>query len=154
MFWENGKECRTPPRINSQENADYYGPLLSEDCNTEVKKRIARRLKQFSIKHESELTNLVIEGAETGESLSDHDRRYLEKFSELEVLAFTETGIKNIANLPDLPKLMRLELCYNKIESGLEVLCQYPLLRILKMRYNNISTFEAIKPLAGVRLLN
>ncbi len=119
-----------------------------------MKKRIARRLKQFSIKHESELTNLVIEGAETGESLSDHDRRYLEKFSELEVLAFTETGIKNIVNLPDLPKLMRLELCYNKIESGLEVLCQYPLLRILKMRYNSISTFEAIKPLAGVRLLN
>lgn len=74
MFWENGTGCKTPPRINSQENVDYYGPLLSADCNTDVKKRIARRMKQFSLKHESELTNLVVEGAQTGETLNDHDR--------------------------------------------------------------------------------
>ena len=49
---------------------------------------------------------------------------------------------------------MRLELCYNKIESGLEALVQYPLLRILKMRYNNIATFEVLKPLAQIKLLN
>lgn len=97
---------------------------------------------------------MVIEGAEAGEHLADHDRMYLEKFVNLEVFAFTETGTKYLSNLPDLPKLMRLELCYNKIESGLEALVQYPLLRILKMRYNNIATFEAIKPLAKIKLLN
>lgn len=49
---------------------------------------------------------------------------------------------------------MRIELCYNKIESGLEGLVNYPLLRIVKMRYNLIATFEAIKPLSECKLLH
>lgn len=65
-----------------------------------------------------------------------------------------EAGLKNIINLPFLPKLMRLELCYNNIESGLETLTQYPLLRIVKMRYNQIKEFDVLKPLADCKLLN
>ena len=120
MFWENGKQCGTPPRINSQENIDYYGPLLTSEYNTAIKKRISRRMKQFNLNHESELTNLVVEGAQCGEQLMDSDRIYIEKFSNLEIFAFNEVGLKIISNLPHLPKLMRIELCYNKIESGLK----------------------------------
>lgn len=117
MYWDVG--CNTPPKVNSQENVDYYGPLLTVEYNSEIKKRIARRMKQFGLKSESELTNLVVEGARSGDELTNEDRRYLEKFSNLEIFAFNETGIKNIINLPSLPKLMRIELCYNNIESGL-----------------------------------
>ena len=105
--------------INSQENKDYYGPLLSEDCNTDIKKRIARRLKVFNVKSEADLSNLVIEGAVTGEKLIDSDRKFLEKFTGLEILALNESGLKFIDNLPELPTLIQLELCYNQIERGL-----------------------------------
>jgi hypothetical protein len=63
---------------------------------------------------------MIVEGADCGVSLSDHDRQYIEKFKNLEIFIFNETGLRSARNLPDLPKLMRIELCYNKIESGLE----------------------------------
>jgi hypothetical protein len=53
-----------------------------------------------------------------------------------------------------LQKLLRIELCYNKIETGLESLAQYPLLRIIKLRYNNIKTFKAVEPLKGCKQLH
>jgi Leucine-rich repeat (LRR) protein len=154
MFWENGTGCKTPPRINSQENQDYYGPLLTKDYNTEVKKRIARRMKQFGITAEKDLTNLVIEGATTGPSFSDSDKEYLERFYALEVLALNETGLESLQSMPALPQLMKLELCYNQISGGLHFLNQYPLLRILKLRNNQIKTFETLAPLKKNNLLN
>jgi hypothetical protein len=111
-------------------------------------------MKTSNLKDESELTNLVIEGADSGESLSDSDKKYIEKFTNLEIFAFNETGLKCARNLPKLQKLLRIELCYNKIETGLESLAQYPLLRIIKLRYNNIKTFKAVEPLKGCKQLH
>ena len=49
---------------------------------------------------------------------------------------------------------MKLELCYNQISGGLHFLNQYPLLRILKLRNNQIKTFETLAPLKKNNLLN
>ena len=104
-------------------------------------------LKTNNIQSESELTNMIVEGADCGAQLSDHDRRYIEKFSNLEIFIFNETGLRSTKNLPYLPKLMRIELCYNKIEGGLESFAQFPFLRVLKLRYNNIKDYKTILPL-------
>lgn len=117
MYFEFGHKNVTPPQFHSQENPEeYYGKFLTPDCNSEVKKRIARRMKTSNLRDESELTNLVIEGADSGDSLSDSDKKYIEKFTNLEIFAFNETGLRCAKNLPRLQKLLRIELCYNKID--------------------------------------
>ena len=44
---------------------------------------------------------------------------YLEKFKNIEFLTFNDCGITSLENMPTLPKLVKLEMLYNKIESGL-----------------------------------
>jgi len=111
-------------------------------------------MKTNNIKSETELTNMIVEGANCGVSLSNHDKAYMEKFCNLEIFIFNETGLRSAKNLPNLPKLMRIELCYNKIDGGLESFSQYPLLRILKLRYNSIKDFNTILPLQKCRQLH
>ena len=75
-----------------------------------------------NIKSEKELTSMIVEGATCGPQISDSDRVYIEKFSNLEIFVFNETGLRSAINLPHLPNLMKIELCYNKIQSGLDSL--------------------------------
>ena len=92
MFWENAKACQNQ-KVITEQLKDKFGEDLVNECNTEVKKRILRRLHLFEITEFSELTNLVIEGALVGEKILDSDRRFIERFSGLEVLALNDAGI-------------------------------------------------------------
>jgi hypothetical protein len=42
------------------------------------------------------------------DKLSADDKKYLEEFKNLETLALNQTGIKTLANLPDVPELGRV----------------------------------------------
>jgi len=55
--------------------------------------------------------------------------------------------------MPTLPKLFKLEMVYNKIESELEHLLVYPRLMFLKFRHNRIAKFEVLIPLQQLKEL-
>jgi len=40
--------------------------------------------------------------------LTEDDKKFLEEFVNLELLAMNDTGLKSLANLPDAPKLIRV----------------------------------------------
>jgi hypothetical protein len=40
--------------------------------------------------------------------LSPDDKKFIEEFTNMELLAMNNTGIKNLKNLPDAPKLQRV----------------------------------------------
>ncbi len=71
----------------------------------------------------------------------------MEKFKNIEFLTFNDCGITSLENMPTLPKLVKLEMLYNKIKSGLEYLLVYPKLMFLKFRHNKIAKFEVLVPL-------
>ncbi len=143
MFWEALGRDKEVEGI-------FYDEKL---CDTEIKKRIARRVRQSGLEDESKLTNLVIDGCQSKTSLTDTDRLYLEKFVNIEFLTFSDCGITSLVNMPTLPKLVKLEMLYNKIESGLEHLLVYPKLMFLKFRHNKIAKFEVLVPLQKLREL-
>jgi hypothetical protein len=40
--------------------------------------------------------------------LTEDDKKFMEEFVNLELLAMNNTGIKSLANMPDAPKLQRV----------------------------------------------
>jgi Leucine-rich repeat (LRR) protein len=54
-----------------------------------------------------------------------------------------------------MPKLERLELCDNGIETGFDVIAtQYPELKVLKVSGNKIKSLDEIKHLSGLEHLD
>ena len=95
----------------------------------------------------SEYTNLIMDDMPINE-ISDIDKAFLEGFVECQFLSLNSTGLKVISNLPKLPKLERLELCDNGIETGCDIIAtQYPELRVLKLSGNAIAEPSEIKHL-------
>ncbi len=41
-------------------------------------------------------------------SLTAEDKTYLEEFKNVEILSFSNTALKSLVNLPDLPELKRV----------------------------------------------
>ena len=95
----------------------------------------------------SEYTNLIMDDMPINE-ISDVDKAFLEGFVECQFLSLNSTGLKVISNLPKMPKLERLELCDNGIESGCDIIAtQYPELRVLKLSGNAVALESEIKHL-------
>jgi hypothetical protein len=40
--------------------------------------------------------------------LSEEDKKFIEEFTNMELLAMNNTGIKTLVNMPDAPKLQRV----------------------------------------------
>jgi hypothetical protein len=40
--------------------------------------------------------------------LTEEDKKYLEEFKNVEILSFSNTQLRSLANLPDLPELKRV----------------------------------------------
>jgi dynein assembly factor 1 len=71
----------------------------------------------------SEYTNLIMDDMPIN-NISLSDKEFLEGFLECQFLSLNSTNLKVIANLPAMPKLERLELCDNGIETGFEVIAR------------------------------
>jgi hypothetical protein len=52
--------------------------------------------------------------------LSEYDKAFLEEFKSLEYLSLNTTGLRSLNNMPDLIKLVRLDLKNNQL-SGNEI---------------------------------
>ena len=74
-----------------------------------------------------EYTNIVLDDLNLHQ-ITDEDREYLEGFTECQYLSLNSTQLKSLVNLPKLPKLIRLDIMDNMIETGLEIIAD---------RYNN-----------------
>ena len=85
--------------------------------------------------------------------MSESDKSYLEMFLKLELLSLSDCGIISLVNFPRLPSLLRLELTFNRIEEGLEMLQSTPNIIMLKLRHNKISKFDSLVPLQLLRNL-
>lgn len=82
--------------------------------------------------------------------LTDDDRKFLEEFTALELLAINNTGLKSLQNLPDAPLLKRIELTDNKLPgSELKNLAKYPELGTIKFGANLVKDFDELKVLVS-----
>ena len=97
-----------------------------------------------------EFSNLILDELKV-ERLSLEDKKFLEEFTNLELLSLNQTNIKSTANFPDAPNLVRLELNDNKLPgSELKNLTKYQQLRTLKFANNLICDFTEIEALKGL----
>ena len=85
--------------------------------------------------------------------LSIEDKKFLEKFENLIILSMNNTGLISLKNFPNLSKLEKLYLNNNLISGGLENLWIYRNLRTIELTYNQISEFEAIKPITKLECI-
>ena len=81
------------------------------------------------------------------------DKQFLEKFIKVEFLVFNDSRLLSLANMPYMPNIMKIEMCFNKIKTGLDAFSVFPNLRFLKLRGNRISCFDEVAKLLNVRLL-
>lgn len=61
-----------------------------------------------------EFSNLILDDLKISQ-LSADDKKFIEEFTNMELLAMNNIGIKNLKNLPDAPKLQRIEMADNKL---------------------------------------
>ena len=52
-----------------------------------------------------------------------------------------------------MPNIMKIEMCFNKIKTGLDAFSCFPNLRFLKLRGNRISEIHEVAKLSNVQLL-
>lgn len=92
---------------------------------------------------------LIIEAEDIVE-ISEEDKTYLENFADMRRLILSQCKLKSLKNMPKLDKLERVEFNDNNITGGLEVLSQYPNLKVVKFAGNKIKEFDEIKKLAAM----
>ena len=94
-----------------------------------------------------DFSNLILDELKITQ-FSEDDKKFLEEFTTLELLAANNTGIKSLVNLPELPKLQRIEVADNHM-SGAELkhLLKYPLLATIKFGANNVREIDELKVL-------
>ncbi|OMJ86420.1 hypothetical protein SteCoe_12080 [Stentor coeruleus] len=83
-----------------------------------------------------------------GSSISMDDKLLIETFQNLESLSITGCGLKSLDNFPVLPKLLRLELCDNRLRNNLKPLLVLPSLTMLSLAGNQISSLEELEILS------
>nr|XP_022306231.1 acidic leucine-rich nuclear phosphoprotein 32 family member A-like isoform X2 [Crassostrea virginica] len=70
-----------------------------------------------------------------------------EEYSELESLSLINVGLTTLKGFPSLPKLQKLELSDNRIQSGLQNLQGCPSLTHLSLSGNKIKEIDTLRPL-------
>ncbi|XP_077577474.1 acidic leucine-rich nuclear phosphoprotein 32 family member E-like [Stigmatopora nigra] len=117
----------------------------------DMKKRVHLELKDRS---PSEVCVLALDACRSGDGEVEG---VTEEFSALEVLRMVNVGLKSLAKLPPLPKLLELDLSDNAICGGLEALAQKcPNLTRLNISGNktvDVAALEALKPLQKLKTL-
>ncbi|XP_077454637.1 acidic leucine-rich nuclear phosphoprotein 32 family member E-like [Stigmatopora argus] len=117
----------------------------------DMKKRVHLELKDRS---PSEVCVLALDTCRSGDGEVEG---VTEEFSALEVLRMVNVGLKSLAKLPPLPKLLELDLSDNAICGGLEALAQKcPNLTRLNISGNktvDVAALEALKPLQKLKTL-
>lgn len=120
---------------------------------TSIKELIKKNLDIEGDINPEEFATLILDDQKLARSLTKDDQAYLEKFTEVELLALNETDLKSLDNLPALPSLKRIELQANGLAGAeLKKLLAYKeSLHTLKFQENKVADFaelEAIKELA------
>ena len=153
--------------ITEAQQIDETTQAHSETTPTEPPSEHRASIKQkiMSLSGESEFdkleyTNLILDDLNL-QQITDEDKEYLEGFTECQYLSLNSTQLKSLHNLPKLPKLVRLDIMDNTIESGLEMIFeQYGSmegedagLRVLKLGNNRIKDFQEIEKLKGLTKL-
>ncbi|XP_067831920.1 acidic leucine-rich nuclear phosphoprotein 32 family member E isoform X2 [Heptranchias perlo] len=111
----------------------------------EMKKRINLELRNRS---PAEVAELVIDNCRSNEGEIDG---FDDGFKELEYLSMINVGLKSLAKLPNLHKLLKLELSDNSISGGLELLTEKcPNLVYLNLSSNKIKDYSTVEPLKNL----
>ncbi|XP_069796700.1 acidic leucine-rich nuclear phosphoprotein 32 family member E isoform X2 [Narcine bancroftii] len=111
----------------------------------EMKKRITLELRNRS---PGEVAELVLDNCRSNEGEIDG---FGDGFKELEYLSMINVGLKSLAKLPNLSKLLKLELSDNSISGGLELLTEKcPNLVYLNLSSNKIKEYSAVEPLKNL----
>ncbi|XP_078060900.1 acidic leucine-rich nuclear phosphoprotein 32 family member E [Mustelus asterias] len=111
----------------------------------EMKKRINLELRNRS---PGEVAELVIDNCRSNEGEIDG---FDDGFKELEYLSMINVGLKSLAKLPNLHKLLKLELSDNSISGGLELLTEKcPNLVYLNLSSNKIKDYSTVEPLKNL----
>lgn len=88
--------------------------------------------------------NLLLDGISCPD-IFPSDKEFLEKFIECTHMSFNSCGLKNLKNLPVMPKLKKLDLQDNKLQTGLEYIAdRCKQLEVLKLSGNLISNVNEI----------
>ena len=86
--------------------------------------------------------------------LSQEDCDFMEeKFSQIKQFYFNDCKLRSLDRLPHFPNVIKIEMCSNKIKTGLGNFARYPMLSSLKLRTNRIDSFDELKNLNAVKLL-
>uniref|UniRef100_UPI00398ED791 acidic leucine-rich nuclear phosphoprotein 32 family member E n=1 Tax=Pristiophorus japonicus TaxID=55135 RepID=UPI00398ED791 len=111
----------------------------------EMKKRINLELRNRS---PGEIAELVIDNCRSNEGEIDG---FDDGFKELEYLSMINVGLKSLAKLPNLNKLLKLELSDNSISGGLDLLTEKcPNLVYLNLSSNKIKDYSTVEPLKNL----
>lgn len=102
--------------------------------------------------YKNEFVTLVLECEEII-NISEDDKKFMENFTKVQKLSIISCKLKSLENFPELPALERIELSDNKISGTLEVLAQYPELKVIKLAGNKIKSLEDITCLKNVTKL-
>lgn len=100
--------------------------------------------------YKNNFITLIIEAEDIIE-LTEDDKAFLERFTDMQRLIITQCKLKSLKNLPKLDKLDRLELNDNNISEGLEALKVYPTLKFVKFAGNKIKSMDELKALAEIK---
>lgn len=84
---------------------------LIEDLATEGQIIPEEVYTVISYKNSLQFTSLILDDQQLNRSLTAEDKAYLEEFKNVEILSFSNTALKSLVNLPDLPELKRV--CLN-----------------------------------------
>ena len=96
-------------------------------------------------------TTVVILDGQQINHITDDIKNYLENFKDLEELTLSFCNLSTLKNLPDLPKLSKIELNDNHFKGDeLSLLCKYKNLSELRIANNNINNFDEIKCLENL----
>ncbi|XP_078288180.1 acidic leucine-rich nuclear phosphoprotein 32 family member E [Rhinoraja longicauda] len=118
----------------------------------DMKKRINLELRNRS---PGEVAELVIDNCRSNEG---EIVGFCDGFKELEYLSMINVGLKSLVKLPNLHKLLKLELSDNTISGGLDLLTEKcPNLVYLNLSSNKIkdnSTVEPLKSLTHLKSLD
>lgn len=100
-----------------------------------------------------EFSNLILDELSI-ESLTAEDKKFLEEFTNLELLAMNQTSLRSTANFPEAANMTRLELNDNKLAgSELKNLAKYGSITTLKFANNLIKEMSDLNALEGLENL-